>query len=179
MGGSLAIWELVLVYESDTQDLSPATNWTKDWGWLDDQWGANAIDILNDICKECPVATGIAGSCCRPSARSPILPVGELGNPRKSSLVCGWMRTATCSRRTRLATDGSPRSRRTMTTWTSWRPRPWSPPHRCPRRRTRWHPKLSTAEVCPHRYFAFEGLDIFTPAMPASTMRRGALLSQW
>ena len=54
---TVAIQELALAYESDTQDLPPVTNWTKDWDWLDDQWGANAIDIWNDIRKECPVAT--------------------------------------------------------------------------------------------------------------------------
>ena len=76
-----------MAYESDTQDLPPVTNWTKDWDWFDDQWGANAIDIWNDIRKECPVATteryadprrpsrpirptttDIADSCCRRSA---------------------------------------------------------------------------------------------------------------
>ena len=36
---------------------APVTDWVHDWDWLDDQWGANAIDIWNEVRAVCPVAT--------------------------------------------------------------------------------------------------------------------------
>ncbi|MCP5025649.1 MAG: cytochrome P450 [Actinomycetia bacterium] len=38
-------------------DQPPVTDWVNDWDWLDDQWGANAIDIWNDVRDQCPMAT--------------------------------------------------------------------------------------------------------------------------
>ena len=46
-----------MAYEADMQDLPPVKDWVNDWDWLDDQWGPNAIDIWNDVRKQCPVAT--------------------------------------------------------------------------------------------------------------------------
>ncbi len=40
-----------------TDDLPPVTDWVNDWDWLDDQWGANAIDIWNSVREQCPMAT--------------------------------------------------------------------------------------------------------------------------
>ncbi len=44
-------------YETGTSDLPPVTDWVNDWDWLDDQWGANAIEIWNAVREVCPVAT--------------------------------------------------------------------------------------------------------------------------
>ncbi|MGB5758633.1 MAG: cytochrome P450 [Acidimicrobiales bacterium] len=44
-------------YETSSQDLPPVTDWVNDWDWLDDQWGANAIEIWNSVRQQCPVAT--------------------------------------------------------------------------------------------------------------------------
>jgi len=38
-------------------DLPPVSDWVNDWDWLDDQWGANAIDIWNEVREQCPVAS--------------------------------------------------------------------------------------------------------------------------
>lgn len=46
-----------MAYESDQVDLPPVTDWVNDWDWLDDQWGANAIDIWNSVREQCPIAT--------------------------------------------------------------------------------------------------------------------------
>ena len=46
-----------MAYESDHIDAEPVTDWVNDWDWLDDQWGANAIDIWNSVREQCPVAT--------------------------------------------------------------------------------------------------------------------------
>jgi len=46
-----------MAYETDSVDLPPVTDWVNDWDWLDDQWGANAIDIWNAVRDECPMAT--------------------------------------------------------------------------------------------------------------------------
>ncbi|MFK8025404.1 MAG: cytochrome P450 [Ilumatobacter sp.] len=43
--------------EIDTVDLPPVTDWVNDWDWLDDQWGAGAIDIWNSVRDECPMAS--------------------------------------------------------------------------------------------------------------------------
>lgn len=40
-----------------TDDLPPVTDWVNDWDWLDDQWGANAIDIWNSVREQCPMAS--------------------------------------------------------------------------------------------------------------------------
>ncbi|MFV0523048.1 MAG: cytochrome P450 [Acidimicrobiales bacterium] len=40
-----------------TPDLPPVKDWINDWDWLDDQWGANAIEIWNDVREQCPMAT--------------------------------------------------------------------------------------------------------------------------
>ena len=45
-----------MVYEVDSMDLPPVTDWVNDWDWLDDQWGPNAIDIWNDVREQCPMA---------------------------------------------------------------------------------------------------------------------------
>lgn len=45
-----------MAYEADAMDLPPVTDWVNDWDWLDDQWGANAIDIWNDVREQCPMA---------------------------------------------------------------------------------------------------------------------------
>jgi cytochrome P450 len=37
--------------------MPPVTDWVNDWDWLDDQWGANAIEIWNSVREVCPVAT--------------------------------------------------------------------------------------------------------------------------
>jgi cytochrome P450 len=41
----------------DHADMPPVTDWVNDWDWLDDQWGANAIDIWNQVRAQCPMAT--------------------------------------------------------------------------------------------------------------------------
>ncbi len=41
----------------DKQDLPPVTDWVNDWDWLDDQWGSNAIDIWNEVRRQCPMAS--------------------------------------------------------------------------------------------------------------------------
>ena len=46
-----------MAYEVDSVDLPPVTDWVNDWDWLDDQWGANAIEIWNSVRQECPMAT--------------------------------------------------------------------------------------------------------------------------
>ncbi len=46
-----------MAYETDEQDLRPVTDWVNDWDWLDDRWGANAIDIWNEVREQCPVVT--------------------------------------------------------------------------------------------------------------------------
>ncbi len=46
-----------MAYEGNEVDLAPVTDWVNDWDWLDDQWGANAIDIWNDVREQCPMAT--------------------------------------------------------------------------------------------------------------------------
>ena len=46
-----------MAYEVPESDLPPVTDWLHDWDWLDDQWGANAIDIWNEVRAVCPVAT--------------------------------------------------------------------------------------------------------------------------
>ncbi len=46
-----------MAYETDDVDAPPVTDWVNDWDWLDDQWGANAIDIWNSVREQCPVAT--------------------------------------------------------------------------------------------------------------------------
>jgi len=46
-----------MAYEVSESDLPPVTDWLHDWDWLDDQWGANAIDIWNEVRAVCPVAT--------------------------------------------------------------------------------------------------------------------------
>ena len=44
-------------YETGMSELPPVTDWVNDWDWLDDQWGANAIEIWNRVREHCPVAT--------------------------------------------------------------------------------------------------------------------------
>lgn len=46
-----------MAYEVDHHDLRPVQDWVNDWDWLDDQWGANAIDIWNSVREQCPMAT--------------------------------------------------------------------------------------------------------------------------
>lgn len=46
-----------MAYEAGQVDLDPVTDWVNDWDWLDDQWGANAIDIWNSVREECPMAS--------------------------------------------------------------------------------------------------------------------------
>ncbi len=46
-----------MAYGSDSIDAKPVQDWVNDWDWLDDQWGANAIDIWNSVREVCPVAT--------------------------------------------------------------------------------------------------------------------------
>ena len=46
-----------MAYESETVEMPPVTDWVNDWDWLDDQWGANAIEIWNSVREQCPVAT--------------------------------------------------------------------------------------------------------------------------
>ena len=43
--------------EAAGSDVPPVEDWVHDWDWLDDQWGANAIEIWNDVRRQCPVAT--------------------------------------------------------------------------------------------------------------------------
>jgi len=45
-----------MAYEDSDTDVSPVTDWVNDWDWLDDQWGANAIDIWNDVRAVAPMA---------------------------------------------------------------------------------------------------------------------------
>ncbi len=45
-----------MAYEVDGMDLPPVTDWVNDWDWLDEQWGANAIEIWNDVREQCPMA---------------------------------------------------------------------------------------------------------------------------
>ena len=40
-----------------TVDSAPVSDWINDWDWLDDQWGANAIDIWNQVREQCPMAS--------------------------------------------------------------------------------------------------------------------------
>lgn len=42
---------------TDQADMPPVTDWLHDWDWLDDQWGANAIEIWNSVREQCPMAT--------------------------------------------------------------------------------------------------------------------------
>jgi cytochrome P450 len=44
------------VNAADTVQAEPVTDWVNDWDWLDDAWGANAIDIWNGVREQCPVA---------------------------------------------------------------------------------------------------------------------------
>ncbi len=46
-----------MAYESDSVELPPVTDWVNDWDWLDEQWGANAIDIWNSVREVCPMAS--------------------------------------------------------------------------------------------------------------------------
>ena len=46
-----------MTYDASGTDLPPVEDWVNDWDWLDDQWGANAIQIWNDVREQCPVAT--------------------------------------------------------------------------------------------------------------------------
>ncbi len=46
-----------MAYEVDSVELPPVTDWVNDWDWLDDQWGANAIEIWNSVRQECPMAS--------------------------------------------------------------------------------------------------------------------------
>ena len=46
-----------MTYGAEASDLPPVTDWVNDWDWLDDQWGANAIDIWNSVREVCPMAT--------------------------------------------------------------------------------------------------------------------------
>lgn len=46
-----------MAYETDHIESPPVTDWVSDWDWLDDQWGANAIDIWNSVREQCPVAS--------------------------------------------------------------------------------------------------------------------------
>ena len=46
-----------MAYETAGADLPPVTDWVRDWDWLDDQWGPNAIDIWNEVREQCPIAT--------------------------------------------------------------------------------------------------------------------------
>jgi cytochrome P450 len=46
-----------MAYEVDSVDVAPVTDWVNDWDWLDDQWGANAINIWNSVRDECPMAS--------------------------------------------------------------------------------------------------------------------------
>ena len=41
---------------ADMVQAEPVTDWVNDWDWLDDAWGANAIDIWNGVREQCPVA---------------------------------------------------------------------------------------------------------------------------
>ncbi len=45
-----------MAYEDSDTDVSPVTDWVNDWDWLDHQWGANAIDIWNDVRAVTPMA---------------------------------------------------------------------------------------------------------------------------
>ncbi len=44
-------------YDADQVDMPPVTDWVNDWDWLDEQWGANAIEIWNSVREQCPMAT--------------------------------------------------------------------------------------------------------------------------
>ena len=46
-----------MAYDSGSATAPPVTDWVNDWDWLDDQWGANAIEIWNQVREQCPVAT--------------------------------------------------------------------------------------------------------------------------
>jgi cytochrome P450 len=46
-----------MTYGATGSDLPPVEDWVNDWDWLDDQWGANAIEIWNEVREQCPVAT--------------------------------------------------------------------------------------------------------------------------
>ena len=41
---------------SDAVEVEPVVDWVNDWDWLDDQWGANAIEIFRTVRDQCPVA---------------------------------------------------------------------------------------------------------------------------
>lgn len=45
-----------MAYEGDQIEAKPVTDWLNDWDWLDEEWGANAIDIWNSVREQCPVA---------------------------------------------------------------------------------------------------------------------------
>lgn len=42
---------------ADRGDPPAVTDWLRDWDWLDETWGPNAIDIWNWVRESCPVAT--------------------------------------------------------------------------------------------------------------------------
>ncbi len=46
-----------MAYGTDSIEAKPVQDWVNDWDWLDDQWGANAIEIWNSVREQCPVAT--------------------------------------------------------------------------------------------------------------------------
>ncbi len=46
-----------MAYEIDHQDVRPVVDWVNDWDWLDAGWGTNAIEIWNDVRRQCPIAT--------------------------------------------------------------------------------------------------------------------------
>ena len=46
-----------MAYDSGAIDAGPVEDWVNDWDWLDEQWGANAIEIWNSVREQCPVAT--------------------------------------------------------------------------------------------------------------------------
>lgn len=46
-----------MTYGTTGSELPPVEDWVNDWDWLDDQWGANAIEIWNDVREQCPVAS--------------------------------------------------------------------------------------------------------------------------
>jgi cytochrome P450 len=47
-----------MAYGSDDKiETAPVKDWVNDWGWLDDGWGENAIDIWNSVREQCPVGS--------------------------------------------------------------------------------------------------------------------------
>ena len=94
-----------MAYEVDGMDLPPVTDWVNDWDWLDEQWGANAIEIWNDVREQCPMAqTERYGRAFMPVTMEAVAQVAQ-DTEHFSSIWVNVGRTAAASPATGLASQ--------------------------------------------------------------------------